>query len=311
MGALLLLAPLGFTPAHASSDDTAVTTMTGPGSALGGMYLTYVGCDATSDAAAAPATRINRGPDTAPMGLRSFGLVPAGLGTASGPTFTFLSLAALDAGVHVRAESGTTGASHIWLTTPEVPAGHAWRGRAALTVPAATWQHVRTAEVPHAWELVDLLTGASAARQTATPAEFVAAHGDGPGLLVTGFGCDGQAFNIDAVHGNGGTWDFEGLTLKTAIVTSSTQVAAGEEVSVTGSVADAGGRVTGDPLILQTRLPGQSGWSDASPLTYAGADGLSQVTTTLTETRELRWLRPASEYADAGASEPVLVSVQP
>jgi len=297
-------------PAEAD-DPAAVTTMTGPGSALDGMFLTYVGCDAIGGAASPPSTRINRGPEVAPLGRRSFGLVPSAVGTASGPTISFLSLASLGAAVDVRSQSGTTGASYIWVTSLDAPAGHAWRGRAPLTVAPGTWQRVDTATVPHEWQLVDLTTGLAVAAETSTPAEFVTAHGDGAGYVVTGFGCDGNAFNVDAVRGNGRVWDFEGLTLATSITASAPQVASGEQVMVAGSVTDGSGRITGDPLVLQSRVPGAVEWTDESPLTYMGPDGFSRATVTVTETREFRWLRPESEYADAGASEPVLVTVEP
>jgi hypothetical protein len=213
--------------------------------------------------------------------------------------------------VAVHAQAGTTGASYIWVTSLDAPLGHAWRARAPLTVPPGQWQHVDTAAVRHDWELVDLLTGLTTAHDSATPDEFVAAHGDGAGHLVTGFGCDGHAFNLDAVRGNGGTWDFEGMTLSTAILASSTELRAGDELSVAGSVTDAAGRVTGDPLVLQSRPVGATEWTDVSPLAYAGPEGASLVTIAVTETQELRWLRPESEYADQGASEPVLVTVTP
>ena len=127
---------------------------------------------------------------------------------------------------------------------------------------------------------------------------------------MTGFGCDGNAFNVDAVSGNGRMWDFEGMTLATSIRASAQQVASGEQVTVAGSVTDGSGRITGDPLVLQSRAPGVAEWTDESPLTYMGPDGYSRATVTVTETREFRWLRPESEYADAGASEPVLVTVE-
>ncbi|WP_297734238.1 hypothetical protein [Nocardioides sp.] len=288
-----------------------MTTLTGPGSPLDGMYLTYVGCDAMGAPAAAPTTRINRGPDVAPLGRRSFGLVPFGPGTASGPTLSFLSLGALGAGVDVHAASGTTGASYIWVTPPDLQPGQAWRGRADLSITPGAWEHVETAAVRHEWVLVDLASGEALAQESATPLDFVTTHGDGPGLLVTGFGCDGQAFNLDAVRGNGATWDFEGMALVTSILPSATQLSSGDELSVAGSVTDAGGRVTGDPLVLQSRVPGASEWTDVSSVTHSGPDGASWAGVTVSETREFRWLRPESEYADEGASEPVLVTVAP
>lgn len=305
-----MLALVGIAPVHAD-EAVPVTTLAGPGGALDGMYLTYVGCDAIDGATSPPSTRINRGPETAPLGRRSFGLVPSGVGTASGPTISFLSLASLGAGVDVRSELGTTGASYIFLTSLDTPAGHAWRGRASLNVTPSTWQHVDTAAVPHEWQLIDLTTGLSVARETSTPAEFVAVHGDGAGYEVTGFGCDGHGFNVDAISGNGRLWDFEGLTLVTSISASAAQTSPGKEVTVTGAVTDGSGRITGDPLILQSRVPGAVEWINESPLTFTGPDQSSSATITLTETRELRWLRPESEYADGGASEVVLVTVGP
>ena len=308
--AAILIAPWTITSAHAADGGTT-TTMAGAGSALDGMFLTYVGCETLEGAASAPTTRINLGPEVAPLGRRSFGLVPTGRGTASGPTISFLSLAQLGAGLDVRAQSGTTGASYIWVTALDAPAGHVWRGRAALTVAPGTWQHVDTATTSHDWQLIDLATGTARAVETSTPAEFVARHGDGAGLVVTGFGCDGNAFNVDAVTGNGRVWDFEGLALTTSVTASATELVAGDQLEVAGSVTDARGRVTGDPLVLQSRTPGTGEWVDVSPLTYAGPDGSSRATITVSQTQELRWLRPESQYSDAGSSEPVLVTVTP
>lgn len=305
-----MLTPLCATAAHA--DDAApVTTMTRAGTALDGMYVSYVGCDAVDGPAVAPATRINLGPDVAPLGRRSFGLVPAGVGTASGPTISFLSLAGLGAGLDVRSEKGTSGASYIWVTALDAPAGFVWRGRAVLDVPPATWQHVDTAAVTYEWELIDPALGMAVAVETSTPGVLAERHGDGAGFVMTGFGCDGHAFNIDAVTGNDRVWDFEGLSLDTSVEASTTEAFEGEQVDVTGSVTDDRGRVTGDPLILQSRSPGADAWTDVSPLTYAGPDGSSRASIEVSETQELRWLRPESQYADAGSSEPVLVTVTP
>ena len=84
--------------------------------------------------------------------------------------------------------------------------------------------------MPHEWQLVDLTTGLTMDVESGTPAEFAVRHGDGAGFVVTGFGCDGQAFNVDAVTGNGRVWDFEGLALATSIVPSATQLVAGEQL---------------------------------------------------------------------------------
>ena len=63
--------------------------------------------------------------------------------------------------------------------------------------------------------------------------------------------------------------------------------------------------------VLQSRVPGTAEWADVSPLTYSGPDGASRATVTVDQTAEYRWLRPESEYAAAGGSDPVLVTVTP
>lgn len=299
---------MGFSPA-ASAD--GVTVRSGPGSAVDGMFLTYVGCTGFFAPATAPRTRVNLGPGAAPLGRRSFGLVPTGPGTASGPYVPFLSLTGAGASVAVTATAGTTGASYIWTSAPDAPAGHAWLGRAATSVPAGGWHTVDTATLRYDWQLVDLVTGSMTPGAAATPAEFVAAHGDGPGYVVTGFGCDGRAFNVDAVRGVGQTWDFEGVTLSTAITASAPQVPAGQDVVISGHVTDAAGRVTGDPVVLQARTPGQGEWRAASELTLVGPDGWSRTTVAVAEDTEYRWFRPEGEYADAGYSESVVVHAVP
>jgi hypothetical protein len=308
LASLLVGSLVGPAPS-ASASGTSVRS--GPGSPLDGMFLTYLGCDSFYGAAAPPGTRVNLGPGVAPLGRRSFGLVPAGPGTASGPYVPFLSLAGVDASVAVSASAGTTGASYIWTTAPDAASGHAWLGRAATSVPAGGWHTVDTGSLRYDWQLVDLVTGTATAGGTATPDEFVAAHGDGAGYVVTGFGCDGGAFNIDAVRGAGQTWDFEGIALSTAIAASTPQVPAGGEVVVSGHVTDAAGRVTGDPLVLQARAPGQGEWRTVSDPTLVDGDGWSRATVTVTEDTEYRWLRPQGEYADAGVSASVVVHAVP
>jgi hypothetical protein len=304
-----LLVGLPTITSAAASD--GVTVRSGPGSAADGMFLTYVGCTGFFAPATAPGTRVNLGPGAAPLGRRSFGLVPSGPGTASGPYVPFTSLAGADASVAVTAAAGTSGASYIWTSAPDAPAGHAWLGRATPAVPAGGWHTVDTTVLRYDWQLVNLVTGSMTAGAPATPAEFVAAHGDGPGYVVTGFGCDGRAFNVDAVRGAGQTWDFEGVALHTAITASAPQVQAGQDVVVSGQVTDSAGRMTGDPVVLQARTPGQGEWRAVSRPTLVGPDGWSRVTVTVVEDTEYRWFRPEGEYADAGTSESVVVRAVP
>ena len=299
------LAALGATPAQADASNTLSSARTGDPD----VFLTFVGCDNLFGAAQPPQSRLNLGPYTAPLGRRSLGLVPSAPGTASGPFTRFDSLATFDSTVAVASTSGSQGVSYVMSITPDNLPGTAWRGRAALSAPAGSWTTVSTAATAYDWTLVDLATLAPLGEpETATTAAFAAAHGDGAGFAVTGFGCDGSPFNLDAVRGSGSTFDFEGTTLATAVSADRQAVDAGQSVSLTGRVTDPSGRVTGDPLVLESRRPGGE-WTSTGELVLGGPGGLARIDVPVTETTEFRWHRPESQYADEGWSEPVTVTV--
>ena len=284
-------------------------TLSGPATGDPDVYLTYVGCTELLGSAAAPSSRINLGPYAAPIGRRSLGLVPTGAGSASGPYASFSSLAKLDASVAAAATSGSAGVSWVMSVTRKSPTGTAWRGRAPISVPAGSWTTVSTAALTFDWELVDLASGATVdTLGSATPAQFAALHGDGYGFAVTGFGCDGKAFNLDAINVSGSTFDFEGVTLSTTIEADKKKASPDEEVTLTGRVTDRSGRVTGDPLVLESRVP-DGAWSPVGNPVYASRDGVAQVVVRVTETTEYRWHRPESQYADEGWSDVVTVTV--
>ena len=157
--------------------------------------------------------------------------MPPAPGTASGPFTRFDSLASFDSTVAVASTSGSQGVSYVMSITPDNLPGTAWRGRATLSAPAGSWTTVSTAATAYDWTLVDLATLAPlGAPETATTAAFAAAHGDGAGFVVIGFGCDGSPFNLDAVRGSGSTFDFEGTTLATTVDVDRTAVDAGQSV---------------------------------------------------------------------------------
>ncbi|GAB3039564.1 hypothetical protein GCM10011376_32890 [Nocardioides flavus (ex Wang et al. 2016)] len=300
---------LGAAPAQAGE----TRTLSGPSTGDAGAYLTFVRCDDLfgAEAATAPRSRLNLGPYAAPLGRRSLGLVPAAAGSAAGPYAGFSSLTALDTSLSVAATGGSQGVSWLVAVTPTTPRGAAWSGRAAVSVAPGAWAHVAPAALTHEWTLVDLTTGAALDRATdATPGGFAAEHGDGPGFAVTGFGCDGRPFNLDAVRASGTTFDFEAVALTTSVAVDATSSEAGEEVTVSGTVTDAAGRFTGDPLVLQTRSPGGE-WTSATAPVLADREGVSRTTVRLDATTELRWHRPESQYADEGWSDPVTVTVEP
>ena len=299
------LAALGAAPAQAESTTTLSSARTGDPD----VFLTFVGCGELLGAAQPPQSRLNLGPYSAPLGRRSLGLVPQGPGTASGPFTRFDSLATFDSTVAVASTSGSQGVSYVMSITPDNLPGTAWRGRAAVSAPPGSWTTVSTAATTYDWTLVDLATLSPLGEpETATTAAFAAAHGDGAGFAVTGFGCDGSPFNLDAIRGSGSTFDFEGTTLTTAVSVDQQAVEPGRSVSLTGRVTDPSGRVTGDPLVLESRRPGGE-WTSTGDPVLAGGAGLARVDVPVTETTEFRWHRPESQYADEGWSEPVTVTV--
>jgi hypothetical protein len=303
--ATMMLTALGAAPAHADGS----RTLTGPSTGDADVFLTYVGCDDLFGPAAAPQSRINLGPYSAPLGRRSLGLVPSARGTASGPFARFASLTAVGSSISVASTSGTQGVSYVMSITSTSPPGTAWSGRAPLTAEPGSWRTVSAAALAYEWHLVDLTTlHAVSPAGTATPAEFAAEHGDGAGFVVTGFGCDGRPFNLDAVQGSGATFDFEGTDLMTTISADRARAAAGERVTITGRVTDASGRVTGDPLVLESRAPGGT-WAPVGAAVLGDAAGLARTAVPVTETTEFRWHRPESQYADEGWSAPVIVTV--
>lgn len=305
LAATATLVALGGGPVHA--DD--VRTVTGPATGDADVFLTYVSCEGLFGAGTPPQSRINLGPYAAPLGRRSLGLVPPTPGTASGSYARFDRLSAVDSSLDVAATAGSVGVSLVMAITPANPPGTAWSGRAGLTAPSGSWTHVSTASLTYDWTLVDLSSRAPIARAgSATAAAFASEHGDGEGFVVTGFGCDGQPFNLDAVRSSGSTFDFEGVTLTTAASVDRQRAGAGDEVTVTGRVSDGTGRVTGDPLVLESRAPGGQ-WAPVGRTVLAERDGLSRAVVPVTATTEFRWHRPESQYADEGWSDPVTVTV--
>ncbi|WP_297621627.1 hypothetical protein [Nocardioides sp.] len=303
--ATALLVALGVGPAQADG----ARTLTGPSTGDPDVFLTFVGCTDLFGTSSAPASRLNLGPYAAPLGRRSLGLMPTGAGTASGPFVRFGSLAGVDSSLSVASTTGSQGVSHIMSITPSSPPGTAWAGRAALTAPPGSWTEVSSAALTYDWSLVDLSTLAPVSPAgSATPAAFAAEHGDGAGFVVTGFGCDGRPFNLDAVRGCGSTFDFEGIALSTTVSVDRQQAAPGEKVSVSGRVTDGGGRVTGDPLVLESRAPGGV-WSPVGPAVLPDRSGVAQVDVPVPDTTEFRWHRPESQYADEGWSDAVTVTV--
>lgn len=289
-------------PAHA---DTSVVP---GGTRLGERaFLTYVPCSGFFDGgAAAPQLRINRGPAQPPLGRRSFGLVMSGPGTAAGAVHQTLSMAGLGrVAMSVSPERATTGVAYVWYVSPDLPAGQAWLGRADLTaVPG--WQQVDVGAARVTGQAPDRATrGPQGAPATASLADFVAAHGDGPGYVVSGFGCDGSSFNLDALAFGPSTYDLEGFAANTQIAVE--PAAPGRPVTLRGwSTRGSAGRL-GDPLVLERQVPGTDRWEAVTGPLFADPDAVVRTTVSPDVPTYVRWLMADSEYADENRSEPVLV----
>jgi len=296
----------------ASADQTI--TVPGLGFPSSDTYLTYFGCsDLFNAPATAPSLKIDQ-LEATPAGVRGFGLMMPGVATASGPVSLVDSVAATTvAGFSARADAGSTGVAYVWYVAPGIEQGQVWAGRADLSV-GPQWQYVDAAAATYTWTLYDAANG-QAVRPggSATIANFTAENGDGPGYLLSGLGCDGGEFVIDALRfgspGNVTTYDLEGITVTTSIGASTTSVKRGRSVALTGVSRDIAGVPVGAPLVLQARPAGKQIFSPVGAPVTAGPAGAVSVKVKPATTTTYRWFMPATGYADGGFSAPVTVRV--
>jgi hypothetical protein len=277
-------------------------------------YLTYFGCaDLFHRDSAPPRVRIGQ-VEATPTGLRSFGLLMPGAGTASGPVTRVDSVASTTvAGFSARADLGSTGVAYVWYVSPGLDQGQVWAGRADLAV-GPQWQYVDAAAATYNWTLYDAGNGnVVKAGGSATMAEFTSENGDGPGYLLSGLGCDGSEFVIDALRfGSPGavtTYDLEGITVTTSISASVTGPS-GKQVTLTGASVDIAGVPVGAPLVLQARPAGSPNFRAVGDPVAASMGGSVSVSLVPDRTTTYRWFMPATGYADAGFSPPVTVRVR-
>lgn len=309
--AVALSAPI----APALADDTVVV----PGLAFpsGDTYLTYFGCtDLYHADTRSPRVRIDRGDGTAPAGRRSFALQMPGAGTASGPVRRVESVAATTvAGFSARAPQGSSGVAYVWFVTPGLAPGQTWSGRADLAV-GAGWQQVDAAGAIYRWTRYDAASGAVLEDGGAhTIADFTDLHGDGPGYLLAGLGCDGHEFSLDALRfgppGAVTTYDLEGVPVTTTIGSSAPTVGRGGQVTLTGTTVDARGVRVGSSLVLEARPQGAEVFRAVTGPLHAGADGAVTTTVAPEATTDYRWFLPESGYTDQGWSDVLRVAVRP
>ena len=165
-------------------------------------YLTYFGCENLLPRdSQAPQVRIGR-KDAALAGNRSFGLLVPGAGTASGPVHLTDSVADHHrAGFSARADEGGhrrrlrlvrhrrarrgTGLGRARRPERRLELDHR-QHRAGERTPGSCWT-----PRPATWS-----TTAGPAASPTSPR----AHGDGPGYMLAGFGCQGEDFSIDALR---------------------------------------------------------------------------------------------------------------
>lgn len=301
-----LSAPL----APALADDTVVV----PGLSFpsSDTYLTWFGCQDLYHAdTRGPQVRIGGNDEAVPAGRRAFGLRMPAAGTAAGPVHQVTSVAGTTvAEFSARAESGGAGVAWVWYVAPGIQPGQAWAGRADLAT-GPVWAPVDTTTATYTWTLYDAATGAVAEDGGShTVTDFTATHGDGPGYLLAGFGCDGAPFSLDALRygapGSVTTYDLEGIPVTTSI-------AAGErrpsgEVLISGVTTGPGGVPMGSTLVLEERPIGAVEFTPVESVPPA-PDGSVSLEINPPQTTDYRWYLPETGYADAGYSQVVRVEV--
>jgi hypothetical protein len=308
----LLALGIGIAPAAAHADATVVV----PGTAFpsSSTYLTYFGCaDLYHADARGPEVRVSLD-DGAPMGERATALALPGTGTASGPVSLVGSVATATSRLSVNSAGGASGVAYVWYVSSELDAGQVWAGRADLAT-GAGWQQVDAAAASYRWTKYDTGTGrALKSLGAATIKAFSAAHGDGPGYLLSGFGCDGQAFEVDALQvgtpGSVVTYDLEGWAVSTSISASRRAITAGQQLQLTGTSVDPSGRTMGAELRLEARAKGAAEFAPVGGAVAAGSAGNVVTTVSPDVTTDYRWVFPETGYADSHVSPAVRVVVK-
>ena len=148
-----------------------------------------------------------------------------------------------------------------------------------------------------------------------TVADLLAARGgDVPGFYAVGLGCDGNPFKIDALQtgtpGDVTTYDLEGYTTTTGITGSATRIAAGDQVTLHGSVAsDLVGPLAQGLLVLEAQQPGKDGFRPVDGAALQVDGGGVSATVQPTAHTVYRWRFGGSSSADGSVSAPFVVDV--
>lgn len=299
----------GWTAAHAEG------IVVVPGTAFPGSdtYLAHFGCESLFHVDASRSEVATVLDDGAPLGRRALALRNADPGAATGPVSKVDSVADSRQALSVRAPDGSSGVAWVWYATGELDAGEVWVGRADLTASPGGWRDVGTGGASYAWTRVDSATGAVLEDAgAATAGEFTDLHGDGPGYLLAGLGCDGARQVLDDVRvrvpGAVTTYDLEGVDVTTSISVTSTQVAPGGRITVTGTTLDARG-VVGAALVLQARSAGEADFRDVGSPVTPGPDGIVTTRVSPRDDTVYRWWFAERPWADAHVSPEVTIAV--
>jgi len=308
----LLVVGLAWPLAPAQADETVVV----PGTTFPttSTYLTWFGCESLYESGEGPVSTVVLD-DDAPLGRRAAGLDQPATGAAAGPVSLVASVAGASHDLSVRAAEGSTGVAWVWYLAPDMAAGEVWAGRADLVAGVDGWQQLDPATASYAWSRVEAATGA--VRETVRPTtldDFTAERGDGPGYLLSGMGCDGQAFALDRVRvgipGAVTTYDLEASPVTTSAAASHDRVTAGDEVVLSGASTDASGRSMGSALVLEARPQGDAEFGPVTDELVAGPDGTVVATVAPEVSTDYRWFFGERPYADAHWSPVVRVTVE-
>ncbi|MFD1945996.1 hypothetical protein [Nocardioides aestuarii] len=286
-----------------------------PGTAFPGSstYLAHFGCESLFHVGPSrPSVEVVLD-DGAPLGRRALALQDSDVGGATGPVSRVESIATSRQGLSVRTPDGSAGVAWVWYATATLEQGEVWVGRADLTAAPGGWRTVEPGDSTYAWSRVDSESGVVLEDAgEATAPDFAALHGDGPGYLLAGLGCDGSRQFLDDVRvgapGSVTTYDLEGSDVTTTITVSDTEVRRGGEVTISGTTLDARG-VVDAPLVLQARRAGESGFHDVSDPVSPGSDGTVSARVTPTVDTDYRWWFAERPWADAHASPEVTIAV--
>lgn len=315
VGSVLGLPLSGVVLPAAHADETVVV----PGTAFpsSSTYLTYFGCvDLFHADTRGPRVRVTRDA-AAPLGSRAAGLEVPGAGTAVGSVSLVDSVADATSSMAVRAAAGSSGVAYVWYVAPGLQPGEVWSGRADLTTAVDGWQEVDATATSYEWSRMEAATGAVREQAgAATIDAFAADHGDGPGYLLSGLGCDGRAFGIDALRvgapGSVTTYDLEGWSVSTSISASNQQIRRGGDVTLSATSVDAASASMGAALVLEARPEGATTFRPVTDPVLAGPDGRVATTVTPEVTTDYRWFFAERAYADAHWSATTrVVVVQP